>query len=239
MVTNRTDAALLKEFLGQVEDLLEFAYKHRSEVMPKHLHGPLEAAWPEFQRRMGILKDQFTSLTPEQLSGLIERGLTGKELGLKLAGFAAPYEMFKSVRDTETKREPEQTRKRRRLRGLIPLIISSARKVVRRFGGLLHRDEEESLREEEGKKPKWVRWLLKALKWANIIIGSIPEILFPMKDAVEEVKLVVERGVEDGSDFKFTEPRGIFPGYREGRPPQRTSDDAAEGQSRSPSIRTS
>jgi hypothetical protein len=222
---NSTDGPLLKAFLEQVEELLEFAYEHRSEIMPAHLHGPLEVAWPEFRRRMAVLQDQFTALTPEQVSGLTEHGLTGPELALKLAGFRAAYQAFNSVRYAETRREPEQAKKRRLLRGLIPAIISSAGKIIRKIGGLFRRDEKQTLREEEEpKRPKWIRWLLKSFKWANIIIGSMPEVLFPMKGAVEETKSVVERGVEDGDDFKFTDPMSIsiFPGYLEGqkqRPP--------------------
>jgi len=52
--------------------------------------------------------------------------------------------------------------------------------------------------------------LKKALSWADIIIGSIPEALFPGKGAVEEIKKVVERGIEDGDEFEFTEPISIY-----------------------------
>jgi hypothetical protein len=229
MANNSTDGALLREFLGQVEELLEFAYEHRGEIMPIYLYDPLEAAWPEFRRRMAILQDQFISLTPVQVDGLAEHGLTGPELALKLAGFRAAYQAFNSAWHAETRREPEQTRKRQGwLRAIASSVSKVASKAIRKIGNFFRRNEEEIPQdEEEPKRSKWTRRLLKSFKWANIIIGSIPEHFFPMRGAVEEIKSVVERGVEDGNEFEFTEPEmSIFPGYREGqrqKPPNPTT----------------
>lgn len=176
------DAALLKTFLQSFSTLMEFAYEHRSEAMPIHLRVPLEFAWPEFITRMNKLQYEFSELDAERLSALREHGLTGDELRLKLAGFNASYDRFNNLKDSG--------QYRRSASGDRSKPLSWPKRVFGSLGSLFR-----SKRVEE-EKPKWLQWLYKALNWADIIIGSIPEALFPGKGAVEEIKKVVERGMK-------------------------------------------
>jgi hypothetical protein len=57
---------------------------------------------------------------------------------------------------------------------------------------------------------RWLRPLKGVLKWANIILGSMTAI-FGGKDAVEEIKKVIEKGIEDGEDGEFSDGNIIFP----------------------------
>lgn len=57
---------------------------------------------------------------------------------------------------------------------------------------------------------RWLRPLKGVFNWANIILGSMTGI-FGGKDAVEEIKKIIERGIEDGEDGDFTGGNMIFP----------------------------
>lgn len=57
---------------------------------------------------------------------------------------------------------------------------------------------------------RWAKWLKKGFGWGNIILGSFASI-FSAKDAVEEIKKVIEQGIEDGEDYEYVDGNVIFP----------------------------
>src|SRR5687767_12453037 len=90
------DRTLLLDFLRHLEELLNVAFKRRDEIMPEHLRDPLQEAWPQFQERMKALQRQLEELSEEQRTALTDHGLSGAELGVKLAGFNANYRGFQT-----------------------------------------------------------------------------------------------------------------------------------------------
>lgn len=57
-------------------------------------------------------------------------------------------------------------------------------------------------RRARGKKPNdtaegWRKWLLRLLKWANVILGSLSKLL-DQADVIKEMKEALENGLEEG-----------------------------------------
>lgn len=77
------------------------------------------------------------------------------------------------------------------------------------YGGFLATRKDDALAPGYGRF-RWLKFAKSALKWANIILGSFGGI-FGAKDAVEEIKKVVEKGIEDGEDHEFSDDHIIFP----------------------------
>jgi hypothetical protein len=147
----------LKEFLRQLESLLDDLVQNPHPVIPGRFHESMKSAWAEVQPKFQIAAGH---LVATNTSVLEQAGLTGAQLEFKIAIFDYCH-------------------------GELADHVTAAKG---------HRK----------KRPWWKRWIhlfLPTLKAADVVLGSLAEVLGPLGaplEPIKEYKEAVEAGAEAG-----------------------------------------
>lgn len=177
------DHAMLNQFAQRLGEVITFVIQHGETVFPPEVNSELQGARPIIAERLRGFTTQMKDLDEEGLQRFAAVGLTGTELRLKLSGFNLWYARLH--RTIEKRQEPAP--------------FAFLRRAARSLLGLMP-GRDTILGMASG-----------ALRWANIIMGSIPKGVIPGAEAVKEVKEVVEKAIEDGEANELPSGYLVFP----------------------------